>query len=105
MFLQMTRLLLCKFETSNFGFFPFADQKSTLPGKVDFFISGHFAGQSDTFFKVQLYRAKLNFCRRTGFLDRFSTCFELVNLTQDLSRSLPMVVRSPEAIPIKLFHF
>ena len=75
MFLQMTRLLVCECQASNFGFFPFADQKSTLPGKVDFFISGHFAGQSDTFFKVQLYRAKLTFCRRTGFLDRFSIFF------------------------------
>ena len=57
----MTRLLVCECQASNFGFFPFADQKSTSPGKVDFFKSGHFAGQSDTFFKVQLYRAKLKF--------------------------------------------
>ena len=99
----MAGLLVCKFQASNFGFFPFAEQKSTLPGKVDFFISGHFAGQSDTFFKVQLYRAKLNFGRGNEFLARFSN-FCIVSLTQDLSRVLPMVVRSPEASPIKLFH-
>ena len=69
----MTRLLVCKFETSNFGFFPFAEQKSTLPGKVDFFKvvtllgkvgffrSGHFTEQSDTFSQVGTLPGKFEF--------------------------------------------
>ena len=62
----MTRLLVCKFETSNFGFFPFAEQKSTLPGKVDFFKSGHFTGQSDNFSKVDTLPGKVEFWSENG---------------------------------------
>ena len=74
--LQMSRLLVCKFETSNFWLFPFAEQESTLLGKVGFFKSGHFTGQSDNFSTVDTLPGKVEFWSENGIFGHiFNFCF------------------------------